>query len=154
MINNNKNILSTLTSRCLEFKISLTNRESLKITSQLLDCNLDEIMSKDLVNYYFTPGNIYYLIKFAKINDYDLKLLNLENFLKILIQNNHYKKDKLIKYLIYDFIEFYFRKFDIFSSDNLFDKYNYFLKKISDTKKYNLDDESLFLEFEEKMLNG
>ena len=28
------------------------------------------------------------------------------------------------------------------------------LKKISDTKKFNLDEESLFIEFEDKILNG
>ena len=32
--------------------------------------------------------------------------------------------------------------------------YNYFLKKINDTKIYNLDEESLFVEFEDKVING
>jgi len=31
--------------------------------------------------------------------------------------------------------------------------YNYFLKKINTTKIFNLDDESLLMEFEKKMLN-
>ncbi len=154
LINNNKKILSTLTSRCLNFKISITYNESLKIVDQLLGCKLNEVINEDLVNYYFTPGNFFYLLKFAKTNNYDLKSLNLTSFLRIVIQNSHYKKDNSIKFLIYDFLEFYFRKFDTVSSINLFEKYNYFLKKISDTKKFNLDEESLFLEFEEKMLNG
>ena len=29
-----------------------------------------------------------------------------------------------------------------------------FLKRINDTKKFNLDEESLFMEFEYKILNG
>ena len=33
-------------------------------------------------------------------------------------------------------------------------KYSYFIKKISDTKIYNLDKDSLFLEFNEEILNG
>ena len=35
-----------------------------------------------------------------------------------------------------------------------FDFYNYFIKRINDTKKFNLDEESLFAEFEYKVLNG
>ena len=32
--------------------------------------------------------------------------------------------------------------------------YSYFVKKIDNIKKYNLDEESLFIEFNEKILNG
>ena len=34
------------------------------------------------------------------------------------------------------------------------EKYSYFIKRISDTKTYNLDKESLFMEFNEEILNG
>jgi DNA polymerase-3 subunit delta' len=34
------------------------------------------------------------------------------------------------------------------------DYYNYFIKKIDDLKRYNLDEESFFIEFNEKILNG
>ena len=90
----------------------------------------------------------------SKVNDYDLKNLNLKNFLKILIKDNHYKKDSLISYLIFDFIEFYLTKIDQTLSSEINNKYSYFLKKISDTKKFNLDEETLFTEFEKKVLNG
>ena len=39
-------------------------------------------------------------------------------------------------------------------SPQIYDNYSYFLKKISDTRKFNLDEESLFMEFEEEILNG
>ena len=35
----------------------------------------------------------------------------------------------------------------------LFISYSYFLNKINNTKIFNLDDESLFMEFEDKILN-
>jgi len=31
---------------------------------------------------------------------------------------------------------------------------NYFLNKINNTKIFNLDDETLFMEFEDRVLNG
>jgi DNA polymerase-3 subunit delta' len=154
LINNNKKILSTLLSRCINFKISLTNKENLEIANKLLDKDLNEIINEDLISYYLTPGNIYNLVKFGTDNGYDLKNFKLKEFLKIIIENNHYKKDYLFKYLIFDFIEFYFSKINSSMSLKIYDKYNYFLKRISDTKKFNLDEESLFIEFEDKILNG
>ena len=63
-------------------------------------------------------------------------------------------------YLLFMFLltidpdSFYFRNLNLPFSKNINDKYNYFLKRISDTKIFNLDEESLFMEFQEDVLNG
>tara|TARA_B100001093_G_scaffold175241_1_gene167998 strand:- start:55 stop:987 length:933 start_codon:yes stop_codon:yes gene_type:complete len=154
LINNNKKILSTLLSRCLNFKISLSNKESFVIANKLLDGNLEKFINKDLLNYYMSPGNIYNLVNFGNKNNYDLINTNLENFLEIMITNKDYKKNKLISFMIFDFIELYFNKISFSISTKIFDKYSYFLKRISDTKRFNLDEETLFTEFKEEILNG
>ena len=152
LINNNKRIIRTLLSRCINFKISLSHEESLEIAQSLIGTNLEESINKDLVNYYFTPGNIFHLINFAKKNSYDLKNFTLKDFLEVVINNGDFKKNSSIEYLIFDFVEFYFSKIN--ASLNIHLKYQYFIKKINDTKKFNLDYESLFMEFKEKILNG
>ena len=154
LVNNMKKILPTLSSRCINFKISLTSEESLEVANKLLNNELSNFINKDLLNYYLTPGIIYNLVMFANINKYDLLNTNLKNFLKILIEDNIYKKDPLIKYLIFDFVEYYFRKINISLSSKIYDKYSYFIKRISDTKKFNLDEEVLFIEFKNELLNG
>jgi DNA polymerase III subunit delta' len=154
LINNNKKILSTLLSRCINFKISLTNKESLNIANQLLDGKLYEKINSDLINYYLTPGSIYNLVIIGETNKLDLIDFDLKKFLKVLISENHYKKNNSIKYLLFDLIEFYFLKITLSFSSLLHNKYSYFLKRISDTKRFNLDEESLFVEFEEDILNG
>ena len=153
LINNNKKILPTLLSRCINFKFSLTNQESKLIASKLLGEDINEFINDDLINYYISPGNLYNLIKFGIDNDYDLKNLKLDQFLKKIIKKNHYKNNNLIKYLTFELIEFYFTKINSLISSDFFNKYHYFIKRISDTKKFNLDEESLFLEFENKILN-
>ena len=152
LINNNKRIIRTLLSRCINFKISLSHEESLEIAQSLIGTNLDELINKDLVNYYFTPGNIFHLINFSKKNSYDLKNFTLKDFLEVVINKGDFKKNSSIEYLIFDFVEFYFSKIN--ASLNIHLKYQYFIKKINDTKKFNLDYESLFMEFKEKILNG
>ncbi len=154
LINSNKKILPTLISRCITFKVNLSNNESLYIANKLLDDKLYKLINKELINYYSTPGNILNLAKFAELNKYDLSKINLKEFLKIFIKNNHYKKDNIIKYLIFDFFEYYLRKISISVSPDIYEKYSYFLNRISDTKKFNLDEESLFMELNDNILNG
>ena len=154
MINNNKKVLPTLLSRCINFKINLTNQECLNISNQLLGEKLEILINKDFINYYFTPGNYYSLIKFANENNYDLSELDLKNFLKILIKENYYKKNQIIKHIIYQLMEFYFRKLSQSFSLEINKKYDYFLKRVSDTKNFNLDEDSLFMQFDDEILNG
>ena len=154
LINNNKKILPTLLSRCINFKISLSNNENSEIIDELLQDKHKNKINNDIINYYFTPGNIYNLIKFAEENNYDLKNMNLHVFLNTLIDNNHYKKDNRIRLFIYDLIEFYFTKLNTPTSKNIYEMYNYFMQRILNTNKFNLDEESLFIEFKHKILNG
>ena len=154
LINNNKKILSTLLSRCIIYKISLSNNECLNISNKLLDANLDKKINSDLLNYYLTPGNMYKIFKFAENNNYDLLNVDLKDFLKLIIQDNHYKKDNKIKFLIYDLIEFYFRKINSTFKIEIYNKYSYFIRKIYQTQIYNLDEELLFTEFYDDVLNG
>jgi DNA polymerase-3 subunit delta' len=154
LIHNNRKILSTLLSRCINFKISLSNNDYLKVSNQLLNDDLNNLVSKELINYYFTPGEIYQLVQFSSENDYDLSNIDLKNFLKILINDTQYKKNNFINNMMYSLMEFYFRKLNQSFSKLLNEKYSYFIKRISDTKTYNLDKESLFMEFNEEILDA
>ena len=154
LINNNKRILPTLKSRCLIFKIQLTYSQSITITNRILNGKYNEILNEEFVNNYSTPGEILRLIDFAKNNDIDLIKTNLEEFIKQIIKNKLYKKDTSIKNLLYSLIEIYFRNNVSVTNIKLINSYNYFLKKIDDAKIFNLDEESLFMEFEDSVING
>ena len=154
LINNNKRVLPTLKSRCLNFKIRLTFKQSIEIANKILDNNYNGFLNEDLVNNYSTPGEILNLIDFANKNDIDLIETNLKDFIKKIIMEKLYKKNNSIKNLIYSLMEFYFRKNVSVTNIKLINSYNYFLKKIENTKTFNLDEETLFMEFEDSILNG
>ena len=154
LINSNKKIAKTLLSRCINFKINITNKDCLEVSNKLLNGNLDAYVNKDLVNYYFSPGTIYNLVKFANNYKYDLKEHDLQSFLRLLISEKLYKKDLFMKNMIFYFLESYFQKINLTFTLKINEKYSYFLKRISDTRNFNLDEESLFMEFEEEVLNG
>ncbi len=154
LINNNKRVLPTLKSRCLNFKVFLTKDQSIRIINQLLNNDINTIINNKLIDYYATPGKLFKLIKLSEEHDLDFANFDLNTTLTTVIKDKIYKKDKSIIEIIYSFIELYFR--DNISTENisLLKSYHYFLEKINNTKIYNLDEETLFMEFEDKILNG
>tara|TARA_B100001250_G_scaffold42675_1_gene33707 strand:- start:607 stop:1536 length:930 start_codon:yes stop_codon:yes gene_type:complete len=154
LINNNKRVIPTLKSRCLNYKIFLTRTQSIKIINQIINEDINNIINNKLLDNYATPGKLYKLIALSKEYDFDLLNIDLNNFLKTLFREKIYKKDKSINKVIYSFIELYFRNNISIKNINLLQSYHYFLEKINNTKFYNLDEETLFMEFEDKVLNG
>jgi len=154
LINNNKRILPTLKSRCLNFKIQLTTNQVFDVTNKILKDNYINLINEEILNNYNTPGEILRLIDFAKNNEIDLKQTSLVKLISKIMIDKNYKKDNYTKELIYSLIEIYFRNNTSIKDVKLTNVYNYFLKKINDTKIYNLDEESLFMEFEDKVING
>ena len=153
LINHNKKVLQTLKSRCLEFRIFLDNKKSISVVNEILDLDITKEINLELLNYYQTPGVLYYLYKFAKENEIDLKILNLENFLNKMINEKYYRKNPYIKKMTFEYIEMFFRT-KIKSNDNWYSLYSYFLKYFKNMNMYNLDEESFFIEFKSKILNG
>ena len=154
LINSNTSILPTLKSRCINFKIYLSKNELIKTTNKIIDQDIYDLLNEELINYYSSPGQLLKILKASEELEIDVKNLSLKNFLSMMIKNKLYKKDKALVELIYSFIEFYFRKNVNIKNLKVLNFHNFFLKKIINTKIYNLDEESLFVEFEDRILNG
>ena len=154
LINSNKKILPTLKSRCLNYNIFLNSNQSFDITNKILDQNCMNLIHEQMINHYSTPGSLISLLDFASKNNLDLKQINLKELIKKIIMDKKYKKDQFIKHQIYSLIEIYFRNNLSVKNIKLLKIQNYFLKKINNTKIFNLDDESLLMEFEDRVLNG
>jgi DNA polymerase-3 subunit delta' len=120
LIHNNKKILPTLSSRCLNFKISLTHKESVNIASSICGENVLNKLNNELIHHYLTPGFFLNLIKFAEDYEVDLSKITLKELITLIIEQNYYKKDISIKFLLYDFIELFFR------NNNFSNLYSYF----------------------------
>jgi len=154
LINNNKKILPTLKSRCLNYNIHLSSEESDDITNKILGENFKDLINEQMINNYSTPGWVLNLLSFANTYGVDLKKINLKDFIKKIIIEKKYKKDQFVKHILYSFIEFYFRQNVSSKNIKLMKIQKYFLKKINNTKIFNLDDETLLMEFDDRVLNG
>tara|TARA_Y100000591_G_scaffold324094_1_gene342960 strand:- start:82 stop:1011 length:930 start_codon:yes stop_codon:yes gene_type:complete len=154
LINNNKKVLPTLKSRCLNFKVFLTKDQSVKIINELLNDDINNFINRELLDNYITPGKILKIIKISQEYKFNLFDFDLKTTLNTIIKDKLYKKDKSISEIIYSLIELFFRNNISIKNISLLKSYRYFLKKIISTKIYNLDEETLFMEFNDKILNG
>lgn len=154
LINNDRFILPTLKSRCINFNLFLNLQNTIYVINKLLGEDIFNHINTDLFNHYTTPGKLYKLITFFETNNYNLKDYKLKDLLKLIINEELYKKDILIKNISFEYFEFFFRKELSLIKSKTFDIHNYFIKRINETKKLNLDEESLFNEFKYKVLNG
>lgn len=153
LINNNKNLLPTLRSRCLNFKITFTNNQSINVVNKILKEDINDIINNEIISYYSTPGYLLKIIDFSNKFKIDLKNTSLKDFLFFVIKNSLFKDEPSYKELIYSLIESYFRNNISLQNTKLIDKRNSFLQKIDNTKKFNLDEDTIFMEFEDKILN-
>ncbi len=154
LINNSEfKILETIKSRCLEFKLSLKNSEVIEIVNYNFNNNKYNDINLDFVNNYNSPSFLILLVNFLETNELSIKDCNIENLLAYIIKNKLYISDEFIKEYMNLFIELFFYK-NINNSKNIsFKIKKYFYLKLSFVKKYNLDFESFFLEFNDKLLS-
>ena len=154
--NDKKKILSTLKSRCLTFKISLSFKKTIEITNYLLKNDIFSMINPDLINFYYSPGDFINIMNFANEKKIDLTEYDITKFLHFLIDNFYYKKNKYIKDLIFDYIELYFLKIYKLSASKklILNTYHAFINKVDNANRFNLDDESLFIEFKSSVLNA
>ena len=156
IFDSNKNILNTLKSRCLKFNLYLSFSQSVEITNKILNSNILDLISEDLLHYYNTPGDFINLINFANSLNLNLKEFDLKKFLIHLIDAEYYKNNTFIKNNIYKYIELYLLKLmkGSTSKNKINILYNESIKKIANMKKYNLDQESIMIDLKTKLFNG
>ena len=150
LINSSSKILPTIKSRCLSFNISLSSNEILEISSKIIGENINQILNEDFLNYYFSIGDFINIYEFSKMNNINLSNITLDEFLKIIIKDKIYKKETLISDLVYNLIEIYYLR-NIKSS--ITKEYENHIRLVNNTKKFNLDTESIFLKLQQNLIN-
>ena len=154
LINNSEfKTLETLKSRCLEFKLNLLNPEVIEIVNYHFNNDIYKDINLDFINNYNSPSFLISLVNFLESNDLSLLDNSIEDLLSYIIKNKSYTSNDFIKEYLNLFIELFFYKNINISKKISFKIKKYFYLKLSFVKKYNLDFESFFLEFNDKLLS-
>ena len=154
LINNSEfKVLETIKSRCLEFKLNLLNSEVIEIVNYHFEADIYKDINLDFINNYNSPSFLISLVNFLESNDLSIKDNSIEDLLAYIIKNKSYTSNDFIKEYLNLFIELFFYKNINISKKISFKIKKYFYLKLSFVKKYNLDFESFFLEFNDKLLS-
>ena len=148
-------IVKTINSRCINFNINLNHNQKKYILRKILNNDFYEKLNNDFKNYYLSPGdfvNLYYLFL---DNNLDYKF-SIEELLDFIIRNKLYKNNLYIKKYLGLFFELYFSKKFLSFKNNIsaFNDYKNFTKELNDIYKYNLDLETIVIQFKNKIFNG
>ncbi len=146
-------IQDTLKSRCIEFKMHLNIPSVKLVVNNYFNEKVYDTLSKDLTNYYNNPSFIIFLINYLNENSLDYKNAKIEDLLMLIIKNKDYVKNKFVNDNINLFIELFFYKKIQYANNITFKLKKYFYIKLNQIKKYNLDMESFFLEFQQRLLS-
>jgi len=150
---NNGQILETIKSRCIEFKLSLNFNEIKTIVDNHFRDDIFSKIPSYFINFYTSPSFIISLINFFNEIEISYNGLNIEELVSRMINDKKYSNNIFIKDNIDIFIELFFYK-NINTKKNISYKLKeYFYLKLHQIKKYNLDFESFLMEFEEKLLS-
>ena len=152
LINNNDfKILETIKSRCIEYKLNLSQKEIITILNDYFNEDIFDQLSHDFHNHYNTPAYLIKLIEYLNENNININNISIEQFLLHIIESKNFKSNTFISENVNYFIELFFYK--NIKLKNISNKLkDYFYYKFSDFKRYNLDMETYFLEFKEKLL--
>ena len=152
--NSNLQILDTIKSRCIEIKINL-NQEYIKlIVNKYFEDNLYDNINNSLSNFYSTPKFLILLVNYLKENDLSLVDTNINFLIKNIIVNKHYNKNTFVKDNLNYIIELFFYNHINITKTISYKVKEYYYNKLLNIRKFNLDYETFFLEFEDNLLNG
>ena len=152
--NSNLQILDTIKSRCIEIKINLNQEYTKLIVNKYFEDNLYDNINNSLSNFYSTPKFLILLVYYLKENDLSLVDTNINFLIKNIIVNKHYNKNTFVKDNLNYIIELFFYNHINITKKISYKVKEYYYNKLLNIRKFNLDYETFFLEFEDNLLNG
>ena len=151
---NSYRILETIKSRSINFKINFTNKSIIEITEKIMGEEDFSNINNTYLKMYNSIGDLVFLNNFAKKYEINIKSYTVKELLNYIISKKLYKKDSELNIFIYRIIQFLlFETFYLSKDNKIYDLYKYFILKMNNTIKYNLDIESLFFEFKNTLIN-
>ena len=151
---NSYRILETIKSRSINFKINFTNKSIIQITKKIIGEEDFSTINNTYLKMYNSIGDLVFLNNFAKKYGINIESYTIKELLNYIISKKLYKKDPELNIFIYKLIQFLlFETFYLSKDNKIYDLYKYFILKMNNTIKYNLDIESLFFEFKNTLIN-
>ncbi len=147
--------LKTIQSRCIKFNLKLDFINVIATVNKIISDDIYKHINKDLIFYYSTPGQIIDLLNFGEDSKINLHEITLNDFIEKIISKKLYAKNIYLKNNFNSYLEQYLLRLAMNKPEiDVFNYYDQFIKKSHDAKLFNLDMESLYINYSNNVLNG
>ena len=149
-----KKLLTTIKSRCIQFKFFLNNKDREKRINEILNNQFNDLNS-DFKNKYISPLFFKSLLEYCNKNELQINDINLDNLLSDILKKKDYKKNEFVLKNFFLLVQlFLYKKIRNEQNNNkYFYLLKYFTQRFDDVTKFNLDFESYVLEFKNLIYN-
>ena len=149
-----KKLLTTIKSRCIQFKFFLNNEDREKKINEILNNQFNDL-SSDFKNKYISPLFFKSLLEYCNKNNLQINDINLDNLLSDILKKKDYKKNEFVLKNFFLLVQlFLYKKIKKEQNNNKnFYLLKYFTQRFDDVTKFNLDFESYVLEFKNLIYN-
>ncbi len=149
-----KKLLTTIKSRCIQFKFFLNNEDREKRINEILNNQFNDL-SSDFKNKYISPLFFKSLLEYCNKNNLQISDINLDNLLSDILKKKDYKKNEFVfkNFLLLVQLFLYKKIRNEQNNNKYFYLLKYFTQRFDDVAKFNLDFESYVLEFKNLIYN-
>ena len=149
-----KKLLTTIKSRCIQFKFFLNNEDREKRINEILNNQFNDL-SSDFKNKYISPLFFKNLLEYCNKNNLQINNINLDNLLSHILKKKDYNKNEFVLKNFFLLVQlFLYKKIRNEQNNNkYFYLSKYFTQRFDDVAKFNLDFESYVLEFKNLIYN-